>query len=160
MAAVQYRSFIFFNLRQSNYNIYTQNLVVSHQILSSVDNSSHFVIFLYPLCWLPPITSLLPTCCPGVVVFEKYCMAKFTLANITAFQMHSSSQKLLKFDCWILFYKFHTKLIFNSLVFSQILLNISTKLMSTSHFSNNNDKNNTRRGPPAHSLADSMPQCR
>ena len=100
---------------------------------------------------LPPITSCLPTCCPGVVVFKKYRMAKFTLANITAFQTHSSSQKLLKFDCWILFYKFHTKLIFNSLVFSQILLNISTKLMSTSHFTNNNDKNNSavaRAGTP------------
>ena len=92
---------------------------------------------------LPPITSSLPTWCPGVVVFKKYRMAKFTLANITAFQTHSSSQKLLKFDCWILFYKFHTKLIFNSLVFSEILSNISTKLMSTSNFTNNNDKNNS-----------------
>ena len=136
----------FFTLRPRNYNIYTQNLVVSHPILSSVDNSSHFVIFLYPLCWLPPITSLLPICCPGDVVFEKYCMAKFTLANITAFQTHSSSQKLLKFNCWILFYKFHTKLIFNSLVFSQILWSISTKFMSTSHFTNNNDKNNSATG--------------
>ena len=95
---------------------------------------------------LPPITSSLPTWCPGVVVFKKYRMAKFTLANITAFQTHSSSQKLLKFDCWILFYKFHTKLIFNSLVLSQILSNILTKFMSTSHFTNNNDKNNSATG--------------
>ena len=94
-------------------------------------------------CKLPPITSSLPTWCPGVVVVKKYRMAKFILANITAFQTHSSSQTLLKFDCWILFYKFHTKLIFNRLAFSQILSNISTKLMSTSNFSNNNDKNNT-----------------